>query len=289
MYATKRADAGHAVSSIRVALAAIKTAHLYAGVGLDMRDSRLAMVMDGIARSKGTRPKRQAAAAVPETMRKLLASLPIQTSSEEENPTITAQSASQAIKIRNRAMMLLGFGGALRRSEIVALNIGDVEIIEDKGLAVLIRQSKGDQQGAGQTVAIWANEKEREFCPMAALIAWLKIRQDEQRLKSYDNGGLERPLFCAVLRDGTLSGHAMADKVIPRIIKQAAEETGFNPEKFSGHSLRRGLLTAAGNLRLPLRDVMKHSRHKSVETAMGYMESGEMWRNNITEDIFHAD
>jgi integrase len=291
LYVTSRADRGHAVSSIRVALSAIKTAHMYAGMPLDMRDPRLAMVMDGIARSRGTKPKRQAAAAVPDTMRKFIKSLDSRDKNEnapeclEVSSEKSAKSIDLEIKARNRAMLLIGFGGALRRSELVALMIGDVEMVDDRGLAVTIQRSKTDQYGQSQIVGIWANDAEPDLCPVVALKAWLLIRQDKARLRSFDKGGLEDPLFCGILKNGHMSGRAMADKIVSRILKKVALDTGFDPKKFSGHSLRRGLLTAAGDLRLPLRDVMKHSRHKSVETALGYMESGEVWNNNITEDI----
>lgn len=75
----------------------------------------------------------------------------------------------------------------------------------------------------------------------------------------------------------------MADKVVARLLKQAALGAGLDPSRFSGHSLRRGLLTDAGDRQLNLVDVMRHSRHRKVETALGYIEAADRWRNNITE------
>lgn len=114
MYVVRCADAGFAVSSIRVHLAAIRTAHLLAGLSVNLRHPRLAMVVEGVTRSKGTRPRRQAAPAVPGVLRLLLAARP-----PGENP----------LGARDRAMLLLGFGAALRRSELVALTLGDVETV----------------------------------------------------------------------------------------------------------------------------------------------------------------
>jgi hypothetical protein len=122
MYATKRADHNVAISTIRVDLAAIRTAHLLADIALDMRHPRLAMVVEGITRGRGTRPTRQAALAVPDVLRLLLAACP---------PPDTAQGAP------DRAMLLLGFSAALRRSELVALQLGDVETVPDRGLRLL--------------------------------------------------------------------------------------------------------------------------------------------------------
>ncbi len=111
MYATRRANDGVAVSTLRVDLAAVRTAHLLAGVPLDMRHPHLAMVVEGITRSRGTRPGRQAVPAVPDVLQVMLAACP---------PPGTALGA------RDRAMLLLGFGAALRRSELVALQLRDV-------------------------------------------------------------------------------------------------------------------------------------------------------------------
>src|SRR6185503_8368323 len=77
---------------------------------------------------------------------------------------------------RDRAMLLLGFGAALRRSELVALTLGDVATVPGRGLHVLVRRSKTDQQGQGQDIAVWANKQEPGFCPLAAFDAWLSHR-----------------------------------------------------------------------------------------------------------------
>ena len=69
-------------------------------------------------------------------------------------------------------------------------------------------------------------------------------------------------------------------------MKQAALLSGLDSARFSGHSLRRGLLTDAGDRQLPLADIMRQSRHKKAEAALGYMEAAELWRNNITESAF---
>src|SRR5215471_8675854 len=145
------ADQGLAVSSIRVALAAIRTAHLLAGRSIDLRHPRLAMVLEGVTRSKGVRPRRQAAPAVPGLLRLMLAKRPARPLGAR-----AATVARVAIVARERAMLLLGFGAALRRSELVGLRLGDVERVPDKGLLLTIGRSKTDQHGRGQRVAVCA-------------------------------------------------------------------------------------------------------------------------------------
>ena len=150
MYVVRCADQGFAVSSIRVHLAAIRTAHLLAGLSLDLRHPRLAMVVEGVTRSKGVRPRRQAAPAVPGVLRLMVAGRP---------------AADTPLGARERAMLLVGFGAALRRSELVALTLGDVETVPGRGLRLLVRRSKTDQQGQGQDIAVWANPTEAGVLP----------------------------------------------------------------------------------------------------------------------------
>ena len=157
-YVTKRAHEGCAVASIRVDLAAIRAAHELAGIRVDLRDPRLAMVIEGVSRTTGTRPRRQAAPAVPGVLRLMLAYL---------------RPASDPLGARDRAMLLIGFGAALRRGELVALTLGDIETVPGRGLRVTVRRSKTDQQGKGQPVAICANPAEpRSARPRRSTPGW---------------------------------------------------------------------------------------------------------------------
>jgi site-specific recombinase XerD len=279
MYVVRCADAGFAVSSIRVHLAAIRTAHLLAGRSLDLRHPRLAMVVEGVTRSKGVRPRRQAAPAVPGVLRLMLAKRP-----SAETPL----GAREAIVARERAMLLVGFGAALRRSELVALTLGDVTTVPGRGLRVLVRRSKTDQQGQGQAIAIWANPAEAGFCPLAAVDAWLVHRRTAPDLDwtATATTRAERPLFCAVTKAGKVTGARLSDKAVARLVKQAALDAGLDPERYSGHSLRAGLATAAGDQGAGLAELMRQTRHKSTEVALGYLRPADLWRNNVTEGVF---
>ncbi len=273
MYVTRRADHGLAVSSIRVALAAIRTAHLLAGIALDLRQPRFAMVLEGVVRSRGTRPRRQATPAVPGLLRRMLGALP---------------SPTAPLGVRSRAMLLVGFGAALRRSELVALQLRDVEAVPGRGLRLLVRRSKTDPHGRGQEVAIWANPAEPPLCPAAALEAWLSLRTKAPDLAPALSVAerVERPLFCAVTKSGRLTGAALSDKAVTRLVKQAAADIGLDPAQFSGHSLRAGLVTAAGDAGAGLADLMRQTRHKSTQVALGYLRPADLWRNNVTQRVF---
>ena len=193
MYVVRCADQGFAVSSIRVHLAAIRTAHLLAGLSVDLRHPRLAMVVEGVTRSRGTRPRRQAAPAVPGVLRLMISARP---------------SPDTPLGARDRAMLLVGFGAALRRSELVALTLGDVETVPGRGLKLLVRRSKTDQHGAGQDIAVWANPDQPGFCPLAALDAWLIHRRAAADLDWTASAAsrAERSLFCAVSKTGRVTG-----------------------------------------------------------------------------------
>jgi len=275
MYATHRADRKVAVSTLRIDLAAIRTAHLLAGVPLDLRDPRLAMVVEGITRGRGTRPAKQAAPAVPDVLRLLLAA---------------CAPAGGALGARDRAMLLLGFGAALRRSELVALRVGDVEPVPGRGLRLLVRRSKTDQHGQGQEVAVWANPAEPLLCPTVALDAWLGHRTQARDLDgpAAESARRERPLFCAVTKAGRPTGAALSDKAVARLVKGAAGRAGLDPGRYSGHSLRAGLATAAGDAGAGLADLMRQTRHKSTQVALAYLRPADLWRNNVTERVFAA-
>lgn len=273
MYIVRRADDGLAVSSIRVALAAIRTAHQLAGIGLDLSQPRFRMTLEGLVRSRGIRPTRQAAPAVPDVLARMLATLP---------------SPDAPLGLRNRAMLLLGFGAALRRSELVALCISDVARVSGRGLTVLVQRSKTDQRGRGQQIAIWANPADPLTCPLSAVERWLAVREAALDVSSCFSAEARdgRPLFCGMSKAGRLSGIALSDKAVARLVKRAAEAAGLDPAKYSGHSLRAGLATAAGDQGAGLADLMRQTRHKSTEVALGYLRPADLWRNNVTEDVF---
>jgi integrase len=279
LYVTHLAETGRAVSSIRVALAAIATAYRLAGLALDLRDPQLAPVIEGITRTIGSRPRRQATPAVPELLRAMLVSCG------------RGEMFRAALAARDRAMLLLGFGAALRRSELVALTIGDAEIVPGRGIKLLIRRSKTDQQGRGQEVAIWANPAEPAFCPLVALENWLIFRKLGADFVGDDepvNLG-ERPLFCAVTKGGKITGQGLSDKSVVRLIKEVAAAAGLDPARFAGHSLRAGLATGAGDAGVGLADVMRQTRHKSAEVALTYLRPADLWRNNATERLFRTN
>jgi integrase len=201
---------------------------------------------------------------------------------------VRAQPATP-LGLRNRAILLAGFGGALRRSEIVALDAGDLEFVDGRGVVLTVRRSKTDQHGAGQVVAVWRSD-DPYLCAPTALRRWLECRAARHS---------DDPLFVGLRAGGVLTATRLSDKAVVRLVRDTAEAVGdgdsglmertfgnlaVNVQRsYSGHSLRAGLATAAAEAEL--HDVMRQTRHKSVEVSRRYMRSADLWRNNVTEKV----
>jgi integrase len=163
-----------------------------------MTDERVRRVWRGILRDKGEAPTRKRPTLIAD-IRKMLAALP-----------------EGLAGTRDRAILLLGFAGALRRSEIVALDWSDLELTDD-GFVVRLRRCKTDQTARGRRVGIPYGEHE-ETCPVTALLAWLRESEIERGA-----------LFRKVNRHGDLEGERLTDKSVALIVKRAAKTAGINP------------------------------------------------------------
>ena len=140
--------------------------------------------------------------------------------------------------LRDRALLLLGFAGAFRRSELVALDCEDIEECET-GMRITIRRSKTDQEGAGQTIAIVRGSI---ACPVAALKAWREAA-----------GITSGPLFRSIRKGGKV-GARLTDQSVADIVKTHAERVGLDPALFAGHSFRAGFLTSRKARRIDFQD-----------------------------------
>jgi integrase len=167
--------------------------------------------------------------------------------------------------LRDTAILLLGFGGAFRRSELVALDVADIAETET-GLLVRIRQSKTDQEAEGETIAISRGDR---ACPVKALRAWL------------DAAGIETgAIFRPINKSGVVAPSRLSDRTVANIVKAYAERAGLDPAVFSGHSLRAGFLTSAAGNGASIFKMMDVSRHKSVDTLRGYVRDAELFKDH---------
>jgi site-specific recombinase XerD len=170
---------------------------------------------------------------------------------------------------RNRALLLLGFAGAFRRSELVGLNVADLEFCED-GVKVMLRKSKTDQQGAGMVKAIpFSAPAQAGYCPVRALRAWLEAA-----------GITEGPIFRPTLRSGQVLPDALSGRAVARLVKDTAAAAGLEPSKYSGHSLRAGLVTTAILAGKSDSTIMRQTGHKKVETLYRYRRDANLFKDN---------
>jgi site-specific recombinase XerD len=175
--------------------------------------------------------------------------------------------------VRDKALILTGFMGAFRRSELVKIDVEDLTFSRD-GVVILVHQSKGDQEGQGAYVAIPYNSNPA-LCAVVALKNWL----DAAHLTS---GALFRPLNkYKQLRDRRLT-----DKSVALIVKKYASLSGLNAQDFAGHSLRRGFATSAAQHDVDERTIMQQTRHKSEKMVRRYIEQGNLFKNNALNKMF---
>jgi integrase len=260
MYLTDRA--GHlAVSTLSLHLAAIDHHHLKHGFDRP-RAAELRKVWAGIRREHG-RPPRKKRALVIGDLQKVVKRLP---------DTIQG--------VRDKAVLLVCFAAALRRSELVALHLDDgksvsapqrLQFVRD-GMVIRLDKSKTDQLGEGQVIAI--PHGKTKLCAVAALQAWLKA--------AAITAG---PLFRPIDRHGHVGREALSDRAVADIVKRACRRAGFDEALFSGHSMRAGFVTTAAAANVNAETIMRQTRHKKLDTLRGYIREGELFTRNAASKV----
>lgn len=179
-----------------------------------------------------------------------------------------------ALHKRDAAVLAIGWAGALRRSEISALNIGDISF-DKNGALINIRKSKTDQFGKGAKIGI--PYLDTRFCPVKLLQTWIDFLSSE--------GIREGPLFRSLGMSGKKwsnmkIGKRLGEKSISLIVKRYAKYIGRDKTELSSHSLRRGFCTAAASQGVDDRLIMRHTRHNSLEVMRGYIQEGTVWQES---------
>jgi integrase len=169
--------------------------------------------------------------------------------------------------LRDRALLLLGFAGAFRRSELVALNFEDCVFTRD-GLVVTVRRSKTDQEGQGRRVGIPYGSTP-ETCPVRTVQDWIA-----------QAGISSGPLLRSVSRHGQVQPGGLAGIDVARIVKKLAERAGLDSAKYAGHSLRAGHATTAAIAGASERSIMNQTGHRGVQMVRRYIREGSLWREN---------
>lgn len=235
------------VATIVRRLSAIATAHRQAGHHLDVRHPAVKDVMKGIRRTRGT-AARQARPATTVMVQRMAATCD-----------------ASLLGLRDRALLLLGFASALRRSELVALEETDLEFA-DHGVKLLVRRSKGDQEASGQVVGVLATGT--ATCPVSALRAWLDAA-----------GIVSGRVFRSIDRHGHVRS-SMTGEAVALIVQRRAALAGLDPAGLTAHSLRAGLATAAAAAGVAEADIQRQTRHRSVTVLRTYVRHGSVFIRN---------
>ncbi len=252
-YITEMADT-HSPAIIDQHLAAISTAHRLAGHNSPTTAQIVKLTRKGLRIEKGTAQRQARPISVPEL------------------EAILAPLTDSPIDARDRALILIGFAGGMRRSELVALDVADLEETPE-GLRVTIRRSKTDQEAAGRVIGIPYGQN-LATCPVRALSAWLRAA-----------GITEGPVFRSINRHAQISDSRLSAQSVALVVKARAEAAGIDPAKLSGHSLRAGLATAAARAGVDERTIARTTGHTGTTVLRRYIRDGELFTHNAAASI----
>jgi site-specific recombinase XerD len=233
-------------STLKRRLASISILHKTKGHYIDTKHPIIIENLMGIKRTNGSNQRGKKPLLINDL--KILIKA-IHHSSEKDNR-----------KIRDKAVILIGFSGGFRRSELVDIEYEDLEFVSE-GVKIFVKRSKTDQSGEGMTKAIpyFDNPK---FCPVNALKSWIEI---------FD------------LKKGKIFN--ISDKSVALIIKKYANYAGLDSEKYAGHSLRSGFATSTAESGAEERDIMAMTGHKSTEMVRRYIKEANLFKNNALNKL----
>lgn len=253
-FLVSEAEKGRKPSTLARRLAAISVRHKGAGLASPCTSELVTSTLAGIRREVGVRVTKKAPVRITH-VRKVVAGM-----------------SDSLADVRDRALLLLGYAGGFRRSELVALDLADVRA-EDAGLVVLVRRSKTDQEGRGMTKYVPYGASPAT-CPVRAVMAWK------------DAAGItEGALFRGINRWGAVLPDRLSDKGVARAVKRMAVLAGLDPDQVGGHSLRSGLVTDGYAAGVAESDIMAMTGHRSREVLSGYRQEADGFRRNVAASI----
>jgi site-specific recombinase XerD len=254
LYVSSLAQAGASAATIGRRLTGVGVFHTTAGYENPASHAVVRAVLKGVRRSLGT-AQRQVEALGVGALRAMV------------------QATGEGLKgMRDRALLLLGWAGALRRSELVALDVEDLRF-EPEGVVLRIRRSKSDQEGASVEVSI-PRARDTRMCPVLAVEAWLTA-----------SGTTTGCVFRSINNRGIMSAERLSDKAVSLVVKSLAKEVGLDPANYSGHSLRSGFATSAARNGASESAIMRQTRHRSVQVARRYIRQGTRWQDHAGDGL----
>jgi len=232
-------------STLKRRLASISVIHKLSGHYIDTKHPMITENLMGIKRIKGSYQK---------------AKKPLLINELKSIVNIIDNDQNQKRKAKNKALILIGFAGGFRRSELVAILYEDIDFVSE-GVKIFIKRSKTDQSGEGMTKGIpyFSNTN---YCPVIALKEWIKKSQ---------------------IKSGKIFD--MSDKSVALTIKKFTAIAGLDSNKYSGHSLRSGFATSAAELGAEERSIMAMTGHKTTQMVRRYIQEANLFKNNALNKI----
>ena len=235
------------VSTLKRRLASISVVHKIKGFYIDIKHPLIIENFMGIQRKLGVFQKSKKPILINEL--------------KEIIKTIESTEKNEIKKIRNKALILVGFAGGFRRSELVNIKLDDLEFTKE-GLKIFIQRSKTDQSGEGMTKAI-PYFKDKNFCPVVSIKNWIEIIKSKNNSLIFD----------------------ISDKMVAVLIKKYLQKAGFDNTKYSGHSLRSGFATVAADHGADEKSIMNMTGHKSSTMVRRYIKETNLFKNNPLNKI----
>ena len=246
------------ISTLRRRLVSISMVHKIKGHYLDTKHPIIIENLMGIRRTKGSMQKGKKPLLISHL--KLLINV------------INEQKTEEIKKARDKAIILIGFGGGFRRTELISIDHDDLEFVPE-GLKITIKRSKTDQYGEGMIKGLpyFINEI---YCPVLSLKKWL----DLSKIKS-------GPIFRRFAKGSSLTNNRLTDQSVVLLIKNYLNLAGIENSNYSGHSLRSGFATAAAESGADERSIMSMTGHKSTQMVRRYIREANIFKNNALSKI----
>jgi integrase len=240
------------VATLRRRLATFAKAHRTAGFSNPVDSEEVALTLRGIRRMHG-KPQRQARALECVDVLRML-------------PALGSVKAA-----RDRALILVGFAGGFRRSELVALDTEDLRFV-DEGLLITLRRSKTDQAGDGRRIAVPYGPD--SACPVRSVRDWIERA-----------GIVSGAVFRSLSRTGKMGSERLSPQAVALVLKQYAKRIGLDPELISGHSLRAGLVTSAAKAGASAWKIRQQTGHKSDAMVARYIRDADLFVDNAAARV----
>jgi len=186
--------------------------------------------------------------------------------------SINEQKTNETKKLRDKSIILIGFGGGFRRTELISIDYEDLEFVPE-GLKIILKKSKTDQFGEGMIKGLPYFDDEN-YCPVSNLKKWLEI--------SNINSG---PIFRRFSKGSNLTDNRLTDQSVVLLIKEHLRLAGIENKNFAGHSLRSGFATVAADSGADERSIMAMTGHKTTQMVRRYIREANLFKNNALNKI----